>query len=94
MSCYGCKCNHCLFNAELEPWYFTPGEIQDVEEVCYACDECRHYDGDHQKRSQWRPECGKHRFPAKYIEEQRKAVEREAQRRRAAGRCWCWSLRS
>ena len=51
MSCYGCVCNHCLYNAELEPWYFTPGEVQDVEEICYVCDECKHYDGAFRKRS-------------------------------------------
>lgn len=86
MSCYGCACNNCLYNAELESWYRTVGEIQDVEDICYNCDECRNYDGDHQKRSQLRPECSKHRLPAKYIAAQREAAEREAQRRRAAFR--------
>ena len=68
MSCYGCVCNHCLYNAELEPWYFTPGEVQDVEEICYVCDECKHYDGDFRKRSRWKPACSKHRLPRKYGE--------------------------
>lgn len=87
MSCYGCACNHCVYNAELESWYITIGEIQDVEDICYCCDECKHYDGDCNRKSQWRPECSKRRFPAKYIAEQREATEREAQRRRASFRC-------
>ena len=82
MSCYGCTCNHCLFNVELESWYFTPGEVKDVEDLCYFCDECRYYDGDSQKRSQHRKECGKCLLPKKYIEQTRVAAEREAQRRR------------
>lgn len=81
MSCYGCACNHCLYNAEAESWYFTPGEIQDVEDICYCCDECKHYDGDFSKRSQWRQECRKKRLPEKYIQMQREAEERAARKR-------------
>ena len=55
MSCYGCACDHCLYNAELEAWYITPGEVQNAEDICFCCDECKHYDGDFSKRSQWRP---------------------------------------
>ena len=54
MSCYGCVCNNCLYNCELFSAYFTPGEIKDVEDVCYCCDECKWFDGDYAKRSQWR----------------------------------------
>lgn len=82
MSCYRCICDHCLYNAELGSWYFTPGEVQDVAEICYVCDECKHYDGDYSKRSQWRPECSKHRLPCKYEEQMRKAAECKTQRRR------------
>lgn len=46
MSCYGCACDHCLYNAELEAWYMTPGEVQNAEDICFCCDECKHYDGD------------------------------------------------
>lgn len=84
MSCYGCICNHCLYNAELESWYFTPGEVQDVEEICYVCDECKHYDGDFRKRSRWKPACSKHRLPRKYNVQIQKAAELEAQRRKAS----------
>lgn len=84
MSCYGCACDHCLYNAELEAWYMTPGEIQDIEDICYCCDECKHYDGDFSKRSQWRQDCPKRKLPEKYIEVQRRAEEcrrkREEQR--------------
>lgn len=66
MSCYGCVCNNCLYNCELFSAYFTPGEIEDVEDVCYCCDECKWFDGDYTKRSQWRKSCEKFRLPAKY----------------------------
>lgn len=33
----------------------TPGEVQNAEDICFCCDECKHYDGDFSKRSQWRP---------------------------------------
>lgn len=68
MSCYGCKCNFCARNCELYPRYFTLGEIEDVSEACYTCDECRHFDSDPCKRSMWRRECDGHREPIKYIE--------------------------
>ena len=78
MSCYRCACNHCLYNAELEAWYMTQGEVQNVEDICYCCDECKHYDGDFFKRSQWRPDCPRHKFPEKYLEMQRIAEQRRA----------------
>ena len=78
MSCYGCACDHCLYNAELEAWYMTPGEVQNAEDICFCCDECKHYDGDFSKRSQWRPDCPRHKFPEKYLEMQRIAEQRRA----------------
>lgn len=36
MSCYGCACDHCLYNAELEAWYITPGEVQNAEDICFC----------------------------------------------------------
>lgn len=72
-----------LYNAELEAWYFTPGELQNVDDICYCCDECKHYDGDYTKKSQWRPECEKRKLPRKYIEVQERA---EACRKRREDR--------
>lgn len=86
MNCHGCQCDHCVYSAELESWYFTPGEVQQVEEICYCCDECRYYDGDLSKRSQRRTECDKHKFPVKYEIQRMAAAEREARRRRASFR--------
>lgn len=37
MSCIGCKCNFCAFNVNLDPQYFTPGE---VDGCCFHCDDC------------------------------------------------------
>ncbi|WP_417092995.1 hypothetical protein [Intestinimonas timonensis] len=64
----------------------TPGEVQDVEDICYCCDECKHYDGDIKKRSQWRQDCQKRKLPKKYLEmkkiaEQRRARAAETRRR-------------
>lgn len=67
MNCYGCKCNYCLYNCELESWYLTPGEVGNVEDICYFCDECRGFDGDYRKRSNYRTECSRQRFPKKYL---------------------------
>lgn len=76
MSCYNCACNRCVYNAELDLQCFTPGEIQDVEDICYCCDECRNYDGDTRKRSLWRPECEKRKIPRKYEEQMANARRR------------------
>ena len=84
MSCYGCKCDHCVYNVELESWYMTPDEVQNVDDLCFCCDECKHFDGDFiRKRSQYRAECEKYRPPKKYQEQITAASEREAKRRRA-----------
>ena len=56
MSCYKCACLFCARNVELELQYFTPGEISGVE-VCFDCDECRHYSGDRSQTSKWKPDC-------------------------------------
>lgn len=63
---------------ELEAWYITPGEVQNAEDICFCCDECKHYDGDFSKRSQWRPDCPRHKFPEKYLEMQRIVEQRRA----------------
>lgn len=78
MSCYRCVCNNCLYNCELYGTYFTPGEIEDVEDVCYCCDECKWFDGDYTKRSQWRKSCEKFRLPAKYKEYLEQVKQKEA----------------
>lgn len=69
MSCYGCACNFCLYNCELESYYFTPGEVKNVEDICFCCDECKWFDGDWLgKRSQWREECPRFHEPIKRTE--------------------------
>lgn len=80
MSCYGCACDHCVYSAELVVWEFTPGEVDDSEEVCFTCDECKHWGGDITKRSQWRKDCPKHKYPKKYIEAKAKADRKNAER--------------
>lgn len=82
MSCYGCICDHCVYSAELDVWDFTPGEVQDAEDICFTCDECKYWGGDYSKRSQWRKDCQKHKYPQKYIERQKAVAERLAQKRR------------
>lgn len=65
MSCYQCKCNFCARSSELYAEYVTPGE---VDEVCFACDECCEYDGDQRKKRQWCKECQDFVEPKKLIE--------------------------
>lgn len=76
MSCYGCKCNFCARSCELYSGYFTTGEVTDIEKVCYTCDECRHWDGDYRKRSQWRGQCEGYQEAAKYTEARAQAMRR------------------
>lgn len=79
MSCYGCRCNHCLYNCELEPWYFAPGEVENIEDICYCCDECKHYTGNWEDGSKWRAECEKYREPIKRQQKMAALEERRAQ---------------
>lgn len=79
MSCGDCKCNFCANSVELGLPYFTPGE---GDFPCFTCDECKHYDGDWKKKSQWRPDCEHYKTPAKKIEAHRRATEWEAEKRR------------
>lgn len=83
MSCYGCVCNFCLYNCELEAQYIAAGEIKDISEICYCCDECEWYDGDFRKPIRWRKECSRFREPIKRTEAKRLTAERIAQRKRA-----------
>ena len=76
MSCYGCKCNFCARSCELYVGYFTLGEVTDVEQVCYTCDECKWFDGDHSKRSQWRGECEGFMEAQKYTQARADALRR------------------
>jgi hypothetical protein len=62
----------------------TPGEVENVEDICYFCDECNNFDGDRKKRSQRRTECKKYRPAKKYLEAVAAAEEKEAKRRRSA----------
>lgn len=71
MSCPDCKCNICANSVEIGPTYFTPG---DGDFPCFTCDECRHYDGDYNKKSMWRPDCAKYKEP----EKRRNAKAKEA----------------
>lgn len=63
---------------ELEPKYFTPGEVQDVNDICFFCDECYLYDGDHSKRSRWRPDCPGYIEARKYTVAARKYADNRA----------------
>lgn len=59
MNCRGCKCDSCVRSSELMPWDRTDSEmaILSSEEFCFTCDECRHWGGDWNKKSQRREEC-------------------------------------
>jgi len=48
-------------------------------EPCFSCDECRHYDGDTGKRSQWHDTCPSCIEAKKAIEARTRELERRAQ---------------
>jgi len=74
--CYGCLCDTCANSVELLAWYVTIGE---AVEPCFSCDECRHYDGDTGKSSQWRDTCPYHIEAKKATEARARELERRAQ---------------
>lgn len=80
--CYGCLCDTCTNSVELLLGYFTVGEAQ---EPCFSCDECRYFDGDTEKRSQWRDTCSRYIEAKKAIEARKREMKRreEAENRRA-----------
>ena len=68
--CGGCICNHCANSAEC--WDNCTGEM---EFPCFTCDECIHYDGFGNKRSQKRLECMNYKVTNKYAEYLRKRIK-------------------
>jgi len=53
LECANCLCQYCVNNVEgLDK--INPGEMQ---EPCFACDECRIFSGDHSLRNQRKEEC-------------------------------------
>ena len=56
MSCMGCIRNHCANSAEC--FDHCQGEM---DEPCYNCDDCIHYDGE-VGREMWRDECPKYKI--------------------------------
>lgn len=73
MSCYQCACRICARNCELDIHYLTLRELPDGVDSCFFCDECRHYTGDINMRSHWRPECPEQIVARKYIEARARA---------------------
>lgn len=71
--CGGCACHRCAHSVEIPRQYFTHGECT---EPCFSCDECRHYDGDRRKRSQWHDACPQY-IEAKKAREARARAEAE-----------------
>ena len=80
MSCYGCACEHCVYNSELSIWDFTIREVTDEEDICFSCDECRNYDGDRAKRNQYREACSHQRLAEKYLQRKCESDARAAER--------------
>lgn len=58
--------------------YFTPGEIQNVDDLCYDCDDCYMYGGDHSKRSLWRPNCPEYIEAQKHVDAVRRYADKKA----------------
>ena len=86
MSCQTCKCNTCARSAELWTGWFTPGEVGDVERVCYICDDCWWYDGAAGKSRRTRLDCPGYQAAQKYVESKRCAEDRRAEKEARAAR--------
>ena len=89
MGCYNCKCEFCARSSELCSIYQTPGEIDDIDKVCYTCEDCKYWDGDLNKKSQKRIKCDGYDEPKKNTKakdlakkEQLKRAEAKAAERR------------
>lgn len=79
-SCIGCRCQICARNCNLDPHYFTPGE---VDECCFNCDDCILTNGtsrwDAEKgcySGRWKGECPDYLDPIKHIEAKAEAARR------------------
>ncbi len=77
MNCQKCACDRCANSVELSPTLFTPGEALNP---CFACDECRRYDGDRNKPDRKRQSCWRYQAPAR-LAEIRERVETQRARR-------------
>ena len=68
--CDGCLCDHCANNVETRDK--CTGEMK---EPCFACDECRWYDGDIKNKDMWRQQCGKYIVTNEHAERRRRKFE-------------------
>ncbi len=67
--CGGCICDHCANSVEC--WDDCAGEMGFP---CFTCDECVHYDGHGNGRSQKMTECRDYKVTNKYAEYLRKRI--------------------
>lgn len=69
MPCCDCICETCARSAGI-PWrYFTAGELEDIDTVCYVCeDDCWEYDHAAGKRLRRRRECKNYIQAQKYTQ--------------------------
>lgn len=79
MACFGCICHTCANNVE------RPGACPEKEEqFCYTCDECSAGYGGPLSHDRWTKECPNYKISERAKEEQARAAEQKAGRRRSA----------
>ena len=83
MPCCDCLCETCVRSAALPCQYFTAGELENIETVCYVCeDDCWEYDHAAGKRTRRRHECKDYIQAQKYTQFRKENNARVAERRR------------
>lgn len=83
MYCQGCICETCVRSGGLPCEYFTAGELEDIDTMCYICeDDCWEYDHAIGKRSRRRHECKNYIQAQKYTQLRKENNEKVAERRR------------
>lgn len=68
--CGRCLCNHCANNVET-----IDNCTGEAKEPCFACDECRWYDGDTKHKDMWRQECGEYIVTNEHAERLRRKLK-------------------
>ena len=86
--CYSCICETCVYNAATgkhwsHMYKHNRNEIPAEDDFCYRCEDvCVEYDGAPDKHKGVLTVCGKYKKASWYTEQEMKAMEEEADKRR------------
>lgn len=83
MPCCDCICETCVRSSGLPCWYFTAGELEDIDMMCYICeDECWEYDHADGKKVRRKHECKNYIQAQKFAQFRKKNNAKVAETRR------------